>query len=306
MNSEKTSTQRAKQQGSCRYCGRDFSIKEMRIVKRLASTAGLNRAKISREVCRQLNWLKADGGLKEMSCRVAMLRMEKDGWFVLPPPTGKNGNRTKYEHSNLLGDNHQSLTLPAGKIGSLRLEMVRSQTQSKMWNEMIHRWHYLGFKKLVGAQIRYLINSDQGLLGGLSFSASAWNVQPREDFIEWNHSVRKQNLHLIINNSRFLILPWISSKNLASKILSLVAKRIADDWEERYKYRPVLLETFVEKQRFRGTCYKAANWKYLGETKGRGKLGDHSMLHSNTKYIMVYPLVNDFRAILRGHAARAS
>ena len=137
------------------------------------------------------------------------------------------------------------------------------------------------------------------VLGALGFSASAWNVQAREEFIGWSRRVREQKLHLIVNNSRFLILPWIKSKNLASKILSLVAKKLPDDWEQRYKYRPVMLETFVEKKRFSGTCYKAANWICVGETKGRGKLGDHSKLYENIKLIMVYPLCRKFRSILQ-------
>jgi hypothetical protein len=294
------------QRKPCRYCGRVFSVEEMATIDRIVNTKGFIRADIARNVCRELNWLKADGHLKEMSCKVALLRMEKDGWFTLPPPTRGNGNCTPYRHSNLMGDSHQPLRMPVGDFGSLRLELVRSQTQSKLWNEMIHRWHYLGFKKLVGAQLRYLVDSDQGVLGGLSFSASAWNVQPREDFIGWNHHTRKQNLHLIVNNSRFLILPWIRSKNLASKILSLAAKRIAEDWEERYNYRPVLLETFVEKKRFNGTCYKAANWINLGETKGRGKLGDHSMLYSNIKYVMIYPIHCNFRSILQTNSLQTS
>lgn len=282
-----------------RYCGRDFNSEEMALIKSIVKIKGLNRTAISKKVCQELAWYKADGQLKEMSCRVVLLRMEKDGLFTLPAPQNPNGNQVAYKHTNILGDNHPPLEISAGKINSLRLEIVQTATQSKIWNEMIHRWHYLGYKKLVGAQLRYLINSEQGFLGGLSFSASAWNVQPREDFIGWDHEARKRNLHLIINNSRFLILPWIQSRNLASKILSLVAKRIAQDWKERYNYRPVLLETFVEKRRFLGTCYKAANWIYLGETKGRGKLGDHSKLHSNIKYIMVYPLGKDFRSKLQ-------
>lgn len=289
----------ARNKDSVCYCGRDFTFEELKYIRNLINTKELNRTAISRKVCKDLKWFKADGKLKEMSCRVALLRMEKDGCFILPPPETRNGNSTKYRHSNLLGDHQVPLTISIGDIKSLRLEIVQNQRQSKIWNEMIHRWHYLGFKKLVGAQMRYLINSDQGWLGALSFSASAWNVQPREDFIRWDHQARKQNLHLILNNSRFLILPWIKSKNLASKTLSLVAKTIATDWEQIYNYRPVLLETFVEKNRFEGTCYKAANWQYLGETKGRGKLGDHSKLYSNIKYIMVYPLSEDFRSILQ-------
>ena len=283
---------------SLKYCGRHFSSQEMRQIKEIVYRKGLNRAKISRIVCKKLKWLKADGKLKEMSCRVALLRMEKDGWFTLPPPQKGNGNQTKYRHSNRMGNSHVPIVKSAGNIGSLRIEAVQTKEESELWNEMIHRWHYLGFKKLVGAQIRYLIKSDHGLLGALSFSASAWNVQPREDFIGWNSEVRKENLHLIVNNSRFLILPWIKSKNLASKILAITTRQMPDNWEDRYHYRPVLIETFVEKKRFAGTCYKASNWLYLGETKGRGKLGDCSKLHSNIKYIYVCPLSKNFRNIL--------
>jgi hypothetical protein len=200
------------EKGHLRYCGRDFSLKEMALIQDLLHASQLNRTNLSKEVCRRLKWFKADGNLKDMSCRVAMLRMEKDGWFVLPPPTRGNGNRTRYQPSNLLGDSHSLLQVPVKDIQGLKLNIVESQLHSSMWNEMIHRWHYLGFKKLVGAQIRYLIESRQGILGGLSFSASAWNVQAREEFIGWDHPARKRNLHLILNNSRFLILPWIRSK----------------------------------------------------------------------------------------------
>ncbi len=281
-----------------RYCGRDFSMEEMRVVCEIVKTNGIGRTAISEKICEDLQWLKADGKLKDMSCRVALLRMEKDNWFKLPAPLRRNSNGKQYKHNNRLKENEPSVNLPAGKIEGLSLEQVKTSRQSEKWNEMIHRWHYLGYKKLVGSQLRYLINSSYGTLGALGFSASAWNVQAREEFIGWSRQDREGKLHLIVNNSRFLILPWIKSKNLASKILSLVARKLPDDWEERYKFRPVMLETFVEKERFSGACYKAANWICVGETKGRGKLGDHSMLYKNVKLIMLYPLCREFRSVL--------
>ncbi len=285
--------------GTVRYCGRDFTMEEMEVICKIVKTKGLSRTTISERICEQLQWLKADGELKDMSCRVALLRMEKDKWFKLTPALRRNGNGKRYKHCNKLKEGEPSINLPAGKIQGLGLDIVRTPKQSQIWNEMIHRWHYLGYKKLVGSQLRYLINSSYDTLGALGFSASAWNVQAREEFVGWSRQVREQKLHLIVNNSRFLILPWIKSKNLASKILALVAKKLPDDWEQRYKYRPVMLETFVEKKRFGGTCYKAANWIYIGETKGRGKLGDHSKLYNNIKLIMVYPLCRKFRSILQ-------
>lgn len=282
-----------------RYCGRNFTMEEMKVICKIVKTNGLSRTAISEQICEQFQWRKADGKLKDMSCRVALLRMERDKWIKLPPPLRRNGNGKQYKHCNRLKEGEPSINLPAGEIQGLSLDMVSTPKQSQIWNEMVHRWHYLGYKKLVGSQLRYLINSSYGTLGALGFSASAWNVQAREEFIGWSRQAREQKLHLIVNNSRFLLLPWIKSKNLASKILSLVAKQLPDDWEQRYKYRPVMLETFVEKKRFSGTCYKAANWICVGETKGRGKLGDYSKLYENIKLIMVYPLCDKFRFILQ-------
>ncbi len=202
-----------------RYCGRDFTMYEMEVICEIVKTSGLGRTAISQKVCEQFQWLKSDGKLKDMSCRVALLRMERDNWFKLPLPLRRNGNGKQYKHCNMLKEGEPSLDLPAGKIQELSLDIVRTPKQSQIWNEMVHRWHYLGYKKLVGSQLRYLINSSDGTLGALGFSASAWNVQAREEFIGWSRQVREQKLHLIVNNSRFLLLPWIKSKNLIYCIL---------------------------------------------------------------------------------------
>ena len=158
----------------------------------------------------------------------------------------------------------------------------------------MHRYHYLGYQPLPGAQLRYLIQSAEQVLGALGFGAAAWKTAARDQWIGWDREQRERNLHLIINNARMLILPWIHSRNLASKVLSMAARRLPADWEHRYAYRPVLLETFVRKDRFKGTCYKAANWIYLGDTQGRGKL---DVKHQNAvpvKKIFAYPLTSDF------------
>ena len=162
----------------------------------------------------------------------------------------------------------------------------------------VHRYHYLGYQPLPGAQLRYLITSAGRMLGAFGFGAAAWKTAPRDQWIGWTAEQRKRNLHLVVNNARFLILPWVKSPNLASKVLSMAARRLPTDWQTAYSYRPVLLETFVQKDRFAGTCYKAANWRYLGDTKGRGKL---DVKHENTipiKAIFVYPLVSDLRSQL--------
>ncbi len=153
-----------------------------------------------------------------------------------------------------------------------------------------------GFQPLPGAQVRYLARSNQQVLAAIGFGAAAWQTAPRDRFIGWTHPQRQQQLHLVVNNARFLILPWIHCKNLASRLLAMVSHRLADDWQQRYRYRPVLLETFVETPRFRGTCYKAANWIYLGQTQGRGKLHNHPCLPK--KAVWVFPLIPEFRSSL--------
>ena len=177
---------------------------------------------------------------------------------------------------------------------TLTLELVEKAT-SALWNEYIDRYHYLGYRPLPGAQLRYFIKSDDQVLALLGFGAAAWKTAPRDSYIDWDAETRKRNLHLIVNNARFLILPWVRSRNLASTILSMVSRRIVSDWREKYNYEPVLLETFVEKERFQGTCYKAANWIYVGDTQGRGKLDVHNEYKLPIKSIWLYPLKKDFR-----------
>ena len=232
-----------------------------------------------------------------MSCRVALLRMEKDGLITLPPPRTKNWNGKPYKRKTSITNPKPLKEIPANAFGELNVEVV-SRKSSALWNEYINRYHYLGYKPLPGAQLRYIIGSRGEVLALLGFGASAWKVIDRDQFIGWTHEKRKQRLHLVINNARFLILPWIRSRNLASKILSLIAKRISDDWEERYNYRPVLLETFVECDRFDGACYKAANWTRVGITKGRGKLDRDKKYELPKKYVFLYPLTKNFKRIL--------
>ena len=279
-----------------RYCGRDFSEPELeQIRKTIASDERLNRVKISRRVCELFGWYKRDGGLKEMSCRVALLRMERDGLIRLPPPQKGNGNRTAKVRISSASDPQSEVRVGAGALGALRLEMVVKGATSQLWNELIERYHYLGHKPLPGAQLRYFVFSGSRLLAALGFGASAWSVADRDCYIGWTAKQRKDNLYLIVNNARFLILPWIKSQNLASKILSLACKQIRDDWQARYNYSPVLLETFVEVDRFAGTCYKAANWTQVGITQGRGKLEKSKQGKLPKKYILLYPLVRDFK-----------
>jgi len=280
-----------------RYCGRDFSDQELELVRRLiAQDPSRTRADLSRLACHALHWYKPDGGLKQMSCRVAMLRMQEDGLIKLPPPRCK---RPESRYRITPGTAPQApVEQPVHTLPPLQLKLVHQRDDSRLWNEYIHRYHYLGYAPLPGAQLRYFIMCGDKFLALLGFGASAWQCAPRDQFIGWQHDQRKKNLHLIVNNARFLILPWVKSKNLASKILAIAAKRLPADWQARYKYRPVLLETFVEQNRFVGTCYKAANWTCVGQTKGRGKLGPAGKQSVPIKDIWLYPLAQNFRRLL--------
>lgn len=279
---------------SVRYCGRDFSDEELTQIRRLiAEHPTCHRAQLSRMTCQALQWYKPDGGLKAMSARVAMLRMQDDGLISLPPP-----RRTRPDPTVHLTDRTAPgtpIARPAGALRPLTMQRVQCKPESQLWNEYIERYHYLGHKPLPGAQLRYLIYADNQLIALLGFGAAAWQTAPRDRYIGWDHEQRKKNLHLIINNARFLILPWVQSKNLASMILAMAAKRLPDDWQAQYAYRPVLMESFVEKPRFEGTCYKAANWRYLGQTKGRGKLGPAGKQSVPIKDLWVYPLNTAFK-----------
>ncbi len=254
-----------------RYCGRDFTEQELDNIRELiAEDANRSRMRLSRLTCEALDWVKADGGLKDMSCRVAMLRMAEDGLITLPPPRCKPPSQKVRITSK--SDPQPPITEPVHNLSTLQLSLV-NRDQSRLWNEYIHRYHYLGHKPLPGAQLRYFVRVDQQIVALLGFGAAAWQIAPRDRLIGWSHEKRQLNLPLIVNNARFLILPWVSSKNLASKILSRVTRRLPDDWQRKYTIRPVLLETFVDTERFAGTCYQAANWTYIGQTKGRGKRG---------------------------------
>ena len=277
-----------------RYCGREFTAHEMDLIRNLiAHRPAYSRAQLSQHTCQALHWYKPDGGLKEMSCRVVMLRMHADGLIELPPPRAQRPQACIRFTART--DPQPPLDQPVHALGPLTLQPVRRGRASQLWNEYIERYHYLGYKTLPGAQLRYVVTNAQRTLALLGFGASAWQCAARERFIGWSDPQRQQNLHLVINNARFLILPWVRSKNLASKILSLAARRLPHDWQQRYGYRPVLMETFVEQHRFTGTCYHAANWLHVGHTKGRGKLGPAGKQSVPIKDVWLYPLDRRFK-----------
>ena len=278
-----------------RYCGRDFSESDMASIRAIiADHPAARRAELSRLVCEALDWRSPGDRLKDMSCRVAMLRMQKDGLIQLPAPRQSNGNGKPYLRRTLWAEPTVFPSFAcAGDIADLHLQLT-SRDQSHLWNEYIDRYHYLGYQPLPGAQLRYMAWAQGQVVALLGFGAAAWTTAPRDRWIGWTSAQRASHLHLVINNARFLILPWVNCRNLASRILGMAVRRLALDWHHCYGYRPVLAETFVEISRFRGTCYKAANWTCMGETQGIGKLGTYK-LQVPKKTVWTYPLVANFR-----------
>ncbi len=283
------------------YSGRIFTTQEIKWIRGyITANPGLHRLALSRMVAQHLQWLGPNGRAKEMSCRVAMLRMHRDGLIELPAAQRKNGNGQKWLHEfSIASAAGPLISAPAGQLGPLVMAQAITVHDTRLWNELIQRYHYLGHSPLTGAQIKYLVFSANGsLLAALGFAAAAWKVASRDQFIQWSSNQRVRNLHLVVNNARFLIMPWVTSKNLASHILGLAAKQLPLDWQLRYNYQPVLMETFVQKDKFKGICYRAANWILLGATQGRGKRDRFNKFSLPIKDVFVYPLNKSFRNIL--------
>ena len=279
--------------------GRFFGNEQLNIIRDVISTSPTSlRTEIARRVCTALDWRDARGDLKAMSCRVALLRLHREGLIELPAPRNGNGNGKPLSKQRTELPAPVPMSNSVNELEALALQLVHTKADSALWNTLIDKHHYLGYQPLPGAQLRYLIRWQGGLLGAIGWGAAAWKVAPRDQWLGWSAEAREVGLSRVLNNARFLILPWIQCRNLASKVLSLSERRVADDFEARYAFRPVLLETFVEKERFRGTCYRAANWQHLGHTQGRGKCDRKRTARLPIKDLYVRPLCRDFRQIL--------
>jgi len=283
-----------------RICGQEFSDEICdRIQATIESEPTISRRALSLRVCEWLNWKSPNGKPKEMSCRVALLKLHRGGHLCLPEPGVRHWAVVQGERGTLSLPEIESLRCRLKTLGEIKLVLVESKNRplSRLWNDLMGTYHYLGAGPLCGAQVRYLIESSvYGSIGGLAFSAAAWRVAPRDRWIGWSEEARKANLAKVVCNSRFLLVPRVA--HLASHVLSLCARRVQRDWVERYGVRPVLLETYVERDRFEGTCYKAANWVHVGATQGRGRMDRDRAYCAPVKDIYVYPLQRDARKVL--------
>ncbi len=252
-------------------CGRYFPLSVLdRIREAVRTEPSISRLKLSRRVCEWLDWRSPNGRLQEMSCRKALAKLDKCGIVDVPRREGTYAFERRVV--NAIDPHIAELSCPLSELGEVTVAPVTSRysRESKIWSALLDRYHYLGSGPLCGAQIRYVVKSStHGYLGALAFSSASWALNCRDQHIGWTEAARRANLGLLVSNDRFLILPTVKVMNLASHVLSLALSRLPQDWEQRYRLRPVLVETFVDPDRFAGTCYKAANWTCVGDTAGR-------------------------------------
>jgi hypothetical protein len=279
--------------------GRDFNDEIIaRIRETVCATAQLTRGALARQVCDWLDWRGADGRAKEISCRVTLNKLKQRGLIELPPARAVSfAPRTLRPAPP--APQWPCIETSVSKLGGIELVVVNGDRElSGQWRSMMRAYHPLGEGPLCGAQLRYLIRSAQGVVGGLSFSAPAWRLGVRDAWIGWTESMRAARLGQVVGNTRFLILPSVKVKNLASHVLGLATQRLARDWQVRYGERVLLVETFVDTSRYEGTCYRAANWVDLGLTQGRGRQDRERTAQLAAKRVLVYPLQRNARKIL--------
>ncbi len=279
-----------------RYRKRIITSDDVRYIRQLiADNPHIGRCALSQKICRDWNWIQDNGHLKDMVCRSLMLLLERQGHITLPP-------RKRVPHNPLaLRKPPKKITIDQTPIresladlAPITLRQVRKTELEAIFNSLIEQHHYLGYTQPVGEHLKYMFFSGKRPLACLSFSSAPYWINCRDRFIGWSSAAREKNRHLLAYNTRYLILPWIQVPNLASHLLSLCAKQINSDWQQLYHHPIIWLETFVDTERFKGTCFKAANWQFLGLTKGTGK-NDKLKRCVSIKAMYGYPLVPNFR-----------
>ncbi|MBU0699620.1 MAG: DUF4338 domain-containing protein [Proteobacteria bacterium] len=258
------------------------------------------RTPISKILCQKWNWVQPNGQLKDMACREVLLTLNRKGLLKLPPRQNSAYNEKRNRFIPIIEIDQTPIDCKLSNLPPVELKLVRNTKLEPLYNSLVQQHHYLGYRQIVGNHLKYIAFIGQRPVACIGWGSAAWSVKSRDSFIGWDKKTKENNLHFVANNTRFLILTWVSVKCLASKILALNAKRISDDWLETYNHPLHLLETFVEKNRFKGTCYKAANWSCTGQTKGTAKKGHDHLFHGKIKDVYLYPLRKDFRKKLTG------
>lgn len=287
------------------FCGQAVSSEELAVIDRMVKRCGgLSRAELASTVCELLGWQRPNGRLKTRECRECIESLHERALIGLPERrVGRpRGSRTAVTRS-AQGKAREAVQGTLRDVAPLSIERVADDAERALWRELVERYHYLGHRVPFGAHLRYLIRisrPEPQVVGCLQFSSAAWRIAERERWIGWDDGRRAECLQRIVSNSRFLILPWVRVKNLASAVLAQAARRLSIDWEAHYALQPWLMETLVDRRRYAGTCYRAANWIALGETSGRGREDRHHQRHgAEPKTLLVYPLIAEARRRLR-------
>jgi hypothetical protein len=281
--------------------GRILTREDIAFIQQLlADYPTWNRTRVSQEVCRQWHWCRPDGQLKDMACRTLLLKLERAGQITLPRRQHPSSNELRRRSREMISHATAAIHGRLPDLLPLQITSVSPRTPDQaLFNCLLSQYHYLGHRTTVGENLGYLVRDGQGRpLACVLFGSAAWKTAPRDTFIGWEPPVREQNLIKITNNTRFLILPWVRVPNLASHILSQISRRIAADWPAKYSHPLYLVETFVDRSRFRGTCYQAANWIYVGATQGRTRNDRTFSIHVPRKDVYLYPLSPQFRSEL--------
>ena len=255
-----------------------------------------SRRKLSKQVCEDFNWRQENGYLKDMVCRSFLLVLDRSGIIKLPPikfrPNNPLTNRQK--PAKVLLDE-----TPIFTKDNIKIVQVRSTPDEHLYDSLIEHYHYLGYVYPVGEYLKYIFFNKDRPLGCICFSSAVRHIKCRDDYIGWTKEQREAHIHLTAYNTRFLLLPWVSINCLASQLLSQTVKIVSKDWERYFNHPLYYLETFVDTERFAGTCYKAANWRYLGTTTGRGKNDQSGKVNRSIKAVLGYPLSRNFREVLQ-------
>lgn len=279
------------------YRGRDITERDIGVIRQIieARPEGSRRF-ISQEVCRAWDWRQTNGTLKDMVCRSLLLLLQSEGLIQLPPPKCKLPNplANRRKPAKIEADK-SPIQCPVNDLFPIHLKQVRRTRLEKLFNSLISEHHYLGYTQPVGEHLKYIAFSNDRPVACLAWSSAPWYIGARDRFIGWSPEIRQTNLSLIINNTRFLVLPWVKVSHLASHVLALNRRRVSEDWAFVYNHPIYLLETFVDTERFQGACYKADNWIHVGNTTGRGKLSKSTKPTLSKKAVYVYPLIKDFR-----------
>ena len=282
---------------SLTFCGRTFDRGELALMRQIAvEFSALGVTEIARTVCELVEWKRPNGRLKNHECRQLLERLQAQGVLRLPALRKWEGQGPRRVDVSQQRGEPDVVECTARECEPLELALVEGEGESRLWREHVERYHYLGCRVPFGAQLRYWVRNRQRELACLLWTSPAWKMKSRDVWIGWSEEQRRRNLQGIVNNGRFLILPWVRVPGLASKILALNVRQLPLDWQNYYGCRPLLLETLVDSNRFRGTCYRAANWIRLGQTTGRGRMDrEHKADGQAIKDIYVYPLVRNAR-----------